>query len=86
MPSRQVSATPAWREGHDWHIDRTKLEAIAQRAGLSTTFICGTAADEGKIRDLFVKMIYLLIDETTLRRRIDEGTGRDFEKELRRKR
>ena len=81
MPPREVWATPAWREQNDWHLDRQKIEAIADRIGRSTAFICGTAANEGEVWDLFSQVFYLLIDEATLRSRISERINNDFGKE-----
>lgn len=83
MPSRKVWATPEWRERHNWHIDRAKVETLAAEAHADTIFICGTAANEAEVWDLFSKVVYLLIDEATLRYRLSNRTDNPFGKELR---
>jgi len=82
MPPRDVWAKPEWSEHHDWHLDRSKLEALVERAQTKEIFICGCAANEAEVWDLFRKVLYLIIDEDTVRHRLSTRTDNDYGKEL----
>ncbi len=81
MPPREVWATQAWRDRHDWYLDRMKINTIAETSGAAPVFICGTAANEAQVWDLFSKVMYLLVDEPTVRSRLSSRTDNEFGKE-----
>lgn len=71
----------------EWRFIRAAVERLAARAADRTVFFLGTAANECEVWDLFDVIIYLAIDEPTLRQRIAMRTDNDFGKsddELRR--
>ncbi len=81
MPSREVWATPEWQNRHDWHMDRNKVEAIANTSQRDPVFICGSVANEVQVWDLFSKVFYLLADEATVRTRLLSRADNDFGRE-----
>lgn len=64
----------------EWRFIRTSVEGLATRAVDRTVFFLGTAGNERDMWDLFDVVIYLAIDESTLRHRIATRTGNDFGK------
>jgi gluconate kinase len=79
--------TPAFVAEFEWRFIRSAIERFAARAADETVFFLGTAGNEREVWDLFDLVIYLAIDETTLRQRVATRTGNDFGKsddELRR--
>lgn len=81
MPKREIWATSTWRDQHHWHIDRRKVEAIAANSQVACTYICGSVANETEVWNLFSKVLYLLVDETTVQARLSSRTDNDFGKE-----
>jgi shikimate kinase len=69
-----------WLEEQEWRVVRRKVEALAQRAHRRIVFLCGTTANENEVWDLFSRVIYLAIDEPTLRRRLASRTSNVFGK------
>lgn len=60
---------------------RGRFEAILGRDTNTYAFICGSAANENEVWDLFDVVIYLAVDERTLRHRLANRSGNDFGKE-----
>lgn len=71
---------PDWLEEHEWRVVPSKIEALAEGAGGRMVFLCGSAANENEVWHLFSRVIYLAIDEQTLRRRLVSRTTNDFGK------
>ena len=61
-------------------IDRSKVEELALRARDEVVFLCGSVENESEVWDLFEAVICLVLDERTLRRRIDSRTTNEFGK------
>jgi shikimate kinase len=83
MPPREIWAKPEWAEQNDWRFDRGKLEVLAERARARAQkiFICGCAANEAEVWDLFSKVLYLIIDEDTVRQRLSARIENQYGKE-----
>jgi shikimate kinase len=69
-----------WLAEYEWRVVRRKVEALAQRAHRRSVFLCGTAANENEVWDLFSRVIYLAIDEQTLRHRLASRRSNVFGK------
>jgi dephospho-CoA kinase len=69
-----------WLEEHEWRLVRSKVEALALRGKDQLVFLCGAVANENEVWDLFSRVIYLTIDEETLRRRLASRDSNDFGK------
>ncbi len=72
--------TPEWFEAHEWRVSRNAVEELKLSAQSKKVYLCGTATTEGNIIDLFDKVLYLNVDEPTLRKRIANRNGNDFGK------
>lgn len=69
-----------WFEKHEWRISRSAIEDLKKASEHTNVFLCGTAATEQTVWDLFDKVVYLDIDEATLRHRIASRQDNDFGK------
>jgi hypothetical protein len=84
--SGQVVAEPpypvpaGWLERFAWRISRAKVEALAARAHDKTAFLCGSAENEVDVRDLFDLVVCLVVDNDTLRDRLQTRTTNAFGK------
>lgn len=82
LPPREVWRTPEWQTTHTWAMRRDRLEDIANLHPGATVFICGTAAGELEMVDLFSHVIRLVVrDEEVIRARIKQRSGNQFGKE-----
>ena len=72
--------TPEWFEEHEWRVLRSAIEALKQEAIDRMIYLCGTATTENLVWDLFDKILYLQVDEATLRSRLADREGNDFGK------
>jgi adenylate kinase family enzyme len=77
-PLGAIGRTTNWYAEHSWRFVRERIEAIAARTAGKTAFICGSAANEIEVWDLFAIVIYLHIDEGTLRHRLATRSGNGF--------
>ena len=71
---------PGWLDDQEWRLVPSKVQALAGRAGERLVFLCGSTANEGEVWQLFSRVIYLAIDEQTLRDRLASRTSNDFGK------
>lgn len=79
MPSLE-ERTAEWFQHHEWRVSRDAIEELKHRAEGRVVYLCGTATTEHLIWDLFDKIIYLEVDEPTLRARLAEREDNDFGK------
>ena len=78
-PPRDVWRTKEWQATHSWCYSRERLEYLAAEFTDTTAFICGTAANENEVWDLFSQVICLFFDdEAELRRRLSERSEAGF--------
>lgn len=69
-----------WFKQHEWRVSRTAVEELKKQAEGRVVYLCGTATTEHLIWDLFDKVLYLQVDEATLRARLANREGNDFGK------
>jgi gluconate kinase len=72
--------TEAWFAQHSWRLVPEVIQALQQRARHKTIFLCGTAANEDDVWQLFDHVIFLDIDQATLQKRIAARTGNTYGK------
>ena len=68
LPGWAAGRSQAWYETHSWRYVRARFEEVAVETG--RVFVFGTAANERDVWDLFDLVVYLWIDEATLRARL----------------
>ena len=71
---------PGWLNDQEWRVVPSKVQALAARAEDRLVFLCGSTANEDEVWHLFARVIYLAIDEQTLRTRLASRTSNDFGK------
>lgn len=59
-----------WFEEYEWSLNRIRVAEIAAEAEHETVFLCGTSANDEDIHDLLGHVMFLTIDEATLRFRL----------------
>jgi len=79
-PTNVSDRTNVWYEQHDWVMFRHRIEGLAKRATNKTIFLCGSTSNADEMFDLFGRVIYLTVDENTLRKRLTGRTNNDFGK------
>jgi len=72
--------TPDWFDQHEWRVSRSAVKELKEKSVGKTVYLCGTATTENVVWDLFDKVLYLQIDEDTLRMRLAGREGNDFGK------
>ena len=71
---------PGWLNDQEWRVVPSKVQALVARADDRQVFLCGSTANEDEVWHLFSRVIYLVIDEQTLRDRLASRTSNDFGK------
>ncbi len=61
---------PQWYQDYQWRLDQKRVETIAKTAETQDIFLCGTSANDQDIHRLLTNVIFLMIDEQTLRHRL----------------
>jgi len=69
-----------WLERFAWRISRAEVEALAAKMPDKTAFLCGSAENEVDVRDLFDLVVCLVVDNETLRDRLQTRTTNAFGK------
>jgi broad-specificity NMP kinase len=69
-----------WLEHFAWRINRTEVEALSTRVLGKSAFLCGSAENEADVWGLFDQMICLVVDNETLRDRLETRTTNAFGK------
>ena len=67
----------AWYQAHDWVLSRERIDVLSRAAVRlgKPVFLCGVADGEDTVWHLFVKVLALVADAPTLKRRIADRTG-----------
>jgi shikimate kinase len=82
MPPRDIWRTNEWQTTHRWCYSPERLEGLAAKAVDTTVFVCGSAANENEVWNLFSQVICLFLDnEDELCRRLNERSENGFGKE-----
>jgi len=82
----QVVADPpypvpaGWLERFAWRVSRAEVEDLAARMHGKTAFLCGSAENEADVRDLFDLVVCVVIDNQTLRDRLQARATNAFGK------
>jgi dephospho-CoA kinase len=71
---------PGWLSEQEWRVVPDKVTTLARRADGRLVFLCGSTANEHEVWHLFSRVIYLAIDEQTVRARVASRTSNDFGK------
>ena len=71
---------PGWLDDQEWRVVPSRVQALVGRAADRLVFLCGSTANEDEVWHLFSRVIYLAIDEPTLRDRLTSRTSNDFGK------
>jgi hypothetical protein len=69
-----------WLNRFAWRISRAEVETLSTRMHDKTAFLCGSAENEGAVWDLFDHMVCLVVDNQTLRDRLETRTTNAFGK------
>lgn len=72
--------TPEWFATHEWRVYPHAFTALKDEASDHDIILFGVAASDGEILHVFDKIMYLNIDDETLRRRIQNREENDFGK------
>lgn len=72
--------SPDWFEQHEWRVSRPGVEELKAEAKDRDIYLCGVTTTENLVWDLFDKVLYLNVDEQTLRDRILNREDNDFGK------
>ncbi len=81
---RVEAATDTEKHAADWHernaymMDRQQVAAYVAKAKHKPIFLCGTTQSDEVVLDLFDKVIYLYLDETTLQQRMAKRGKGEF--------
>jgi gluconate kinase len=72
--------TSGWLERYGWFVVPARVEDIAARATGRLVFLCGSTENDREVWHLFSKVIYLTVDEATLRQRLATRISNEFGK------
>lgn len=70
--------TKEWHQTRAYMMDRAHVERFAQEAKDKTIFLCGTTQNDEVVLDLFDSVVYLYLDEATLRQRMSNRLETEF--------
>jgi shikimate kinase len=70
--------TKEWHEQNYYMMDRKHVEKFKLAAEDKLIFLCGTTQNDEVVLDLFDKVIYLYLDESTLRQRMNSRHSGEF--------
>ena len=79
-PTNAQDRSPEWYAHHTWKLSRQRVERLALQAKDHPVFLCGGAANNEEVWDLFSRIVALIIDEATLKKRIAARTTNDMGK------
>lgn len=86
LSGKRVTIPPAearpkeWFETHEWRTSRLAIEELKRRAKNKTILLCGVAPDDAELLSIFDQVIYLDVDEATLKERIAKRKDNDYGK------
>lgn len=69
-----------WYAAHSWRLIPEAIQELHNRAKDKPIFLCGTASNENKVWDLFDHVLFLDVDEATLKYRIANRTNNNYGK------
>jgi uridine kinase len=69
-----------WFKKHDYRMSAEQVKKLAERAKSHLIFLCGIPANDNEFREYYDKIICLVIDEETMKRRVATRTTNSFGK------
>jgi gluconate kinase len=69
-----------WLDNYGWEIRPESVESLAAQLGPDICFLCGGFENEAEVWQLFDRLVYLDVDEETLRDRLTHRTTNHFGK------
>jgi shikimate kinase len=69
-----------WFDAHEWRTSKPAIEKLKLKAKRKTILLCGVASDDAEVLSIFDKVIYLNVDEETLKQRIAGRKDNDYGK------
>jgi hypothetical protein len=69
---------PGWLDRYAWRIRRSLVEDLAAKALERDVFLCGYVENEAEVRDLFDRVVCVVIDDETMRERLRTRTTNSF--------
>lgn len=72
---------PNWHERHWYPIARGRVEELRRSAEHDVVFLAGSVPNELDVWDLFDLVLCLVVDDETLRHRLESRTDNDFGKD-----
>lgn len=76
--SSAQTRTQAWHDQNDYMMDRNHVKRFAEQAKGKLIILCGTTQNDEVVLDLFDKIIYLCLDEATLKKRMEKRQQGEF--------
>lgn len=70
--------TPEWHQRNAYMMDRAHVQRLADEAKNKLIFLCGTTQHDEVVLDLFDKVVYLYLDEPTLKQRMSNRLSTEF--------
>jgi gluconate kinase len=77
---RPDTGAPDWFAQYEWRAIPEKIEALAGRGGEHPVFLCGMTTNGHEVWHLYSRVVYVSVDERTLRERLASRTTNDFGK------
>ena len=77
---RPDTDAPDWFARYEWRAVPARISALAERARDRPVFLCGMTTNGREVWHLYGRVVYLSIDEATVRHRIASRTTNDFGK------
>lgn len=72
--------SPEWFAQHNWKIYPDAINRLRNESRDKVIFLCGSAANEYELLQMFDESFYLDIDDVTLQSRIKNRDGNDYGK------
>ena len=72
---------PGWNETHWYPMARDRVESLRRAAEHDVVFLAGSVPNEVEVWDLFDLVLCLVVDNETLRHRLESRTDNDFGKD-----
>ncbi len=79
-PKHDEQRTKQWNDDHAFRMVRSRIEQFAKDAQQKTIFLCGQSIHDEEVWDLFDQILFLAVDEETLKYRLATRPGNVFGK------
>ena len=72
--------TKQWFAEHEWRVFPEALKELKKKSANKVIILCGNVATEKQLKELFDAVIFLYLDEATMRERLASRKKNDFGK------